>query len=221
MKPPRHEQIEIAIVEPKREDVTSLCHLLIQDFGYIYSALFGTDKKMTSSLLKPILKANGGRHTLGYKSFYIAHPKSTRKEIVGMLKLTSSAERRGKFISTLSIIRIVLLNLGLRGLFRTWRKWLVIRGVTPKMEANELHIVYIAVSDDARNRGVGKQLLEYAKGVAKKEGRQLISLCVREKNVEAQGFFLSQGFSVEKVVSDDKADDLLGQGASIRMTAKV
>jgi ribosomal protein S18 acetylase RimI-like enzyme len=90
-----------------------------------------------------------------------------------------------------------------------------------RRHADKLHIVYLAVSHAALQRQVGKQLLEYAKGVAKAEGRQSISLCVREQNLSAQQCFLSQGFSVENILVDVEADSLLGLGSSVQMVAKV
>lgn len=227
MKPPKGEKLEIDIEEPERGDVTALCDLLMQNFGYIYSALFDTSEKLTSQLMRSILVAHGGKHALGYRSFYIARQRGTRK-IVGMLllKTDSSDKGYGAFVSALTIIKVVLLKLGLGGLFRTWRNWQIIRGVSSKdwqikVKPNELRIVYLAVSDDARHRRVGKQLLEYAKEVAQEGSKELLSLFVREKNVTAQRFFLSQGFSVEKVIVDDEADDLLERGPSIRMVAKI
>jgi ribosomal protein S18 acetylase RimI-like enzyme len=218
---PDDKRLEIEIEEAKTEDVTSLCTLLMQNFGYIYKALFGNDEKLTFAMVESILKANEGNHALGYKSFYIAYPKNRRKEIVGILKLTTSTDKHSKFITTLAIVRLVLQNHRLRGLYRTWSNWRIISGVYPKVKANELHIAYLAVNEDARHRQVGTQLLEYAKRVAKNECKILVSLCVRENNVDAKRFFLSQGFSENDPVPDYKADHLLGQGAVIKMTAKV
>lgn len=220
---PQRERLEIDVSTPEREDVPALCNLLIQHFGYIYSTLFGKDKELTHKMLESILKASGGAHSLGYKSFCIAHPKNRRKEIVGvlLLKLKSSTERYDRFLSALSITKVVLLNLGLRGASRAWRNWRIISGISPEVQADELHIVYLAVSDDALNRNVGEQLLEHTKVIAKKKGKNLISLHVRAKNIRAQEFFYSQGFSIEGIVRDDDADALLGQGANSRMITEV
>lgn len=167
--------------------------------------------------------AFGGKHSLGYKSFYAARQRTTPGEIVGilLLKTDSSDTKYATFITTLSIGIVVLLNLGLRGLFRTGRNWQLIRGISVNVKANELRIAYLAVSKDVRDRQVGKQLLEFAKRIAIEENKDLISLFVREKNTQAQRFFLSQGFFVEDLIPDEKADSLLGQGASIRMIARV
>jgi ribosomal protein S18 acetylase RimI-like enzyme len=215
------EKVEIEIRRAEREDVTSLRTLLMRNFGYVYTNLFGTNEKLTSRLLESILVANGGKHALGYNSFCIARPKDEREKVVGMLKLMSSTEKEGKFISTLSIIKVVWLNLGLRGLYRTWHNWRIIHRVYPTMKASELHIVYIAVTEGVRRRQVGKQLIEYAKGAAKDKGKDLVTLCVREKNVEAKAFLMSQGFSDEGRVPDESADNLLDMGAIIKMTARI
>jgi ribosomal protein S18 acetylase RimI-like enzyme len=169
-----------------------------------------------------VLTARKGKHSLGYQSFYIARQKNTR-EVVGMLllKTNNSGKRYIRFVDVLTIPIVVMMNLGLIGLFRTGRNWLILHRLSPKLKPNELHIAYLAVSDGARHLHVGRRLLNYAEAVASKEDKQLMTLCVREKNVGAQNFFLSHGFSVESVLPDEKADRLLGQGPSIRMRASV
>lgn len=219
---PESEKLEIEIIQAKKEDVAELRNLLMQHFGYIYKALFGNgteDEIIVPKMLESILKSLGGRHALGYKSFLIAHPRDETEDVVGMLMLKSSVERWRRFLTTLAIIKLVFLNFGLRGLLRVWRNWRAIRGVSQKVGANELHIVYLAVSDKARKRQVGKQLLEHARLIAKEKGKELITLCVRENNPGANGFFRRQGF-IETPTddkTDDEADDLLGQGAIVRM----
>lgn len=215
-------RLDVDIAEAGKGDVTDLCNLLLRYFGYIYEFLFGTSNELASSLLKHILSAHEGKHSLGYKSFYVARHRST-KEICGMLLLKrgNSKQKYDQFITTLAIMRIVLVKLGLRGLFRTSRNWQVISAVSVKVKPDELHIVYLAVSEATLHRQVGKQLLDYARGVAKAEGKKLISLIVRQQNLAGHQFFLSQGFSVENVVVDAEADSLLGLGPSVQMVAKV
>jgi GNAT superfamily N-acetyltransferase len=221
--PPADEWLGTEISRATAEDVAAIRDLLIRHFGYIYIPLLGNNEEVASEVLASILKANGGRHSLGYKSFHVAHQNGRRNETVGMLnmKTKSPAGWHGELVSLLSVIRLLLKHLGSGGVFRALRTWWVIRSITPDVETDELHIVYIAVADDARKRRVGKQLLEYAKTVAACEGKKFISLYTRAKNVNAQGFFLSQGFYVEETVSDPIADDFLKQGSSLRMTAEV
>ena len=216
------EELQIEVTKARKEHADELSNLLVQHFGYVYEALFCNgkeDKIIVPKMLEPIMKSLGGRHALGYRSFWIAHPRDEPEDVVGMLLLKKSGERWRGFLTTLSIIKVVFLNFGLRGLLRVWRNWRDIRGISQKVRAKELHIVYLAVSDKARKRHVGKRLLEHARLIARQESKELITLCVRENNREAHGFFLSQGF--EKIPTDDKtedkADQLLRQGAIIRM----
>jgi len=63
------------------------------------------------------------------------------------------------------------------------------------------------------------QLLEHARVIAREEKKLLITLCVRENNPEAIEFFRSQGFKAipTENKTEDKADELLRQGAIKRM----
>jgi ribosomal protein S18 acetylase RimI-like enzyme len=214
--------LEIDIVEPEAQDVTRLCELLVQDFGYVYQALFGTGRDLTFKLMKQILSAHGGKHSLGYKSFHIARDRSTA-QVVGMLllKTNNSVKKFGRLIDALTIPTVVMTNLGVTGLLRTGRNWLIIHRLSPKLKTSQLHIAYLTVSKEARHRRVGRQLLQYARRVALEKGKQSMLLYVRQKNVSAQTFFLGHGFSVENIVRDAKADDSLRQGPSIRMSASV
>lgn len=217
------EVLEVKIRKATAEDVAAVRHLLLKQFGYIYLTLLGPDYDRAAATLDSILKANQGRHPLGYTSFYVAQSKDNQKETHGILKLKtkSSRESWNVFLSGLLILGIAFRKLGLRGTFRTLRKWFVIQGVNVSVEPDELHIVYLAVSDVARGRYVGKQLLNFAKLVAASEHKKTVSLYVREKNINAQKFFLHQGMSIDNIIIDTKADNLLRQGATIRMITKV
>lgn len=217
------DRLEIEIVKAAAADVAAVRDLLIRHFGYIYINLLGNSKERASATLDSILRAHDGCHPLGYKSFYVSRLKGGRGEVVGILRLMTSRRDKnfGALVSGLSVIKAILQNLGLSGAMRALRVWRLIRGITPDVEAGELHVVYIAVADNVLKRQVGKHLLEHAKKVAVSEGKKFISLYVRAKNTNAQGFFLSQGFSVESVVTDPAADSVLKQGASIRMIAEV
>ena len=219
---PASKKLEIEIIHAKNGHVAALRDLLVQHFGYVYEALFcnGSENKIiVPKMLELILKSFGGRHALGYKSFWIAHPRDDTEGIVGMLLLKISAERRRRFLTTLSIIKVVFLNFGFSGLLRVWRNWRAIRGISQEVGTKELHIVYLAVSDKARKRQVGMQLLEHARVIAREEKKSLITLCVRENNPEAIEFFCSQGFKAipTEDKTEDKADELLRQGAIKRM----
>lgn len=221
---PVGENLDVKIVRATKEDVTELRNLIMLNFGYVYRALFCIDEKdeiFVSRMLDSTLNMWGGNHALGYKSFWIAHPKDRRSDIVGMLKLKSGAERWSGFMTALSIAILVLINSGFRSLFRVWHNWRDIRSsVSRRIGARELHITYLAVSEDAQKRQVGKQLLAHAREVAKNENKKLLTLCVRENNQQAKNFFLHQGFVIERLENkiDHKTDDRLGQGPIICMS---
>ena len=220
----KREGLEIDVTRARTGDVAAVRSLLLQHFGYIYLNLLGTDKERASATLDLILKANQGQHPLGYKTFYVAQSKDHhQKRTYGILKfkMKSPGEGPSTLLAGLSVLKILLRNIGLRGTFRTLRKWFAIRSINADVEADELHVVYLAVSDAVRRRHVGKQLLNFAKMIAVAERKKTLSLYVREKNVDALSFFLNQGFSIDRTVIDTEADNLLMQGASTRMTMKV
>ena len=215
--------LEVEITKATANDVTAVRSLLLKHFGYIYLTLLGPDQERASATLESILKANLGHHQLGYQSFYVARSKDNERETHGILKLKAKNSDKSwdTLLSGLLVLKVTLHKLGLRGTFRALRKWFAIRGINASVEADELHIVYLAVSDFARARYVGKQLLNFAELVAVRERKKTLSLYVREKNVNARNFFLHQGFSISNTIIEADADDLLGQGATIRMVKKI
>jgi ribosomal protein S18 acetylase RimI-like enzyme len=218
IKNSQSERLDIDVIQPTREDVIDLCQLILKHFGYVYTSLFDASERLTYRLLKDILIINSGKHTIGYKSFCIARDRISG-ETMGMLllKTRNSDSKINTFISGLRIVTIVVSHLGFVGLLRTWNNWRVINRIVPKIESDELHIVYLAVKSEAQGKKVGKQLLEYAVGVGREEGKNLITLDVRENNTKAQAFFAQLGFSVDNVIQDDELENLLGQGSNIRM----
>jgi len=220
---PKREVLEVEIRKATTEDVLAVRSLLLKEFGYIYLTLLGPDYNRASATLESILKANRGRDPIGYESFYVAKSKENQKETYGILKLKAKSSDKSwdVFLNGLLILGIALHKLGLRRTFQALRKWHVIRGVNVSVEADELHIVYLAVSDVARGRYVGKQLLNFAKRLAASRHKRTLSLYVREKNVNARNFFLHQGFSIDNTIIDTEADGLLMHGAMIRMVTQV
>jgi ribosomal-protein-alanine N-acetyltransferase len=88
------------------------------------------------------------------------------------------------------------------------------RASTGPASRSELLVVYLAVTRACQRRGVGRQLLDFARGTARTEGRTSIVLEVREKNEAARRFFLAQGFKEESLLRS-ALDPSLGQGARI------
>ncbi|HWN10028.1 MAG TPA: GNAT family N-acetyltransferase [Pyrinomonadaceae bacterium] len=212
-------KLDIDITRPDREDVSTLCRLLVKYFGYVYVSVFDTSERLTLKLLNRIVCANRGKHSLGYRRFNIARARATG-ETVGLLLLKnqSSDNSISAAIGGFFIVRILLSNLGVVGSIRCWRNWRLVRPIIPEVEVPSVHIVYLAVQEDAQNRQVGKQLLEYVRGVANEENKPMITIDVRKKNEHALAFLRSQGFIEEHAILDDVGDDLLAQGPTIRMT---
>jgi ribosomal protein S18 acetylase RimI-like enzyme len=59
-------------------------------------------------------------------------------------------------------------------------------------------VAYTAVEPFARNRGVGRALLEYAEALARGEGLRYVSLMVTEENDPARHLYDSAGFATER-----------------------
>lgn len=66
----------------------------------------------------------------------------------------------------------------------------------------ELHILNFAVHQDHRRRGVGSALVDKLAKKLSQQGRNAITLEVRETNLDAQRFFRSVGFKAVGVIRD-------------------
>lgn len=64
------------------------------------------------------------------------------------------------------------------------------------------YIAGIFVKEDARSRGIGKQLLDYAKGI-----RQELCLSVYRKNSRAVRFYEREGFAVQSEQVDEATNE--------------
>lgn len=79
-----------------------------------------------------------------------------------------------------------------------------------ELHKERLHILNFAVKSSFRRRGVGSQMIGKLKGKLSQQRRTLVSLEVRETNLEAQLFFRTQGFravSVLRSFYDDTPED--------------
>lgn len=219
---PAGPKLDVDISQPDREDVIEICELLIDHFGYVYSAIFDTSKRLTFRLIKRILTIHRGHHPLGFKSFFIARDRTSGKT-VGMLllKTASSDTKFGTFFATMTIAAITFFHLGIIGVFRTWHNWKALASIVPKVQPDELNIVYVAVNSNVQGRNVGKQLIEYSKGIAREQRKKLVTVDVRNINTKALAVFKELGFIMQNVTTDPEAETLLGQGPTIRMTLSV
>lgn len=64
---------------------------------------------------------------------------------------------------------------------------------------DQQHIEGLFVSQGHQGQGIGKQLLDYVK-----EKKELLTLCVYEKNKQALSFYLHQGF---QIVNEKKEEE--------------
>ena len=69
-----------------------------------------------------------------------------------------------------------------------------------ELHKTRLHILNFAVADDARHRGVGRQMAEKLVGKLSSQRRSRITLEVRETNLPAQMFFKNVGFRATSVL---------------------
>lgn len=69
------------------------------------------------------------------------------------------------------------------------------------------HLQSIAVRSDCRRQGIASKLLEWCIDLAKLYGFSKMVLEVREKNIDAQSFYLDNGFQVEGRIEGYYHDD--------------
>jgi ribosomal protein S18 acetylase RimI-like enzyme len=210
-------QREIIIKPASRDNLLGLLDLLIDNFGYVYESIFDTSPRLTKSILKEVLQINDGDHALGYKSFYITIDKLTGS-CVGVMMFNSEKTRKTArvFITLTTTLFIVFKHLGFWGIFRSLSNVRAASTAMPIDIPNELHITYFAVSKEYQQMGIGHQMMEYAKGIAKSEGKRTIALDTRENNTSARQFFKSQGFIADSIINSD-SDKAFGHGARIHM----
>ncbi|BES64995.1 hypothetical protein SANA_14340 [Gottschalkiaceae bacterium SANA] len=117
-------------------------------------------------------------------------------KVMGLLTLVF--EDQGKLELKPNISKGKLLKkYGLFGLIRGALLSMVFSYHPPK---NELYIDSIGVSADARGRGVGTKLLEFAEELAHRKGCNTLSLHVMKENPKAKALYERLGY---KVVSED------------------
>lgn len=68
--------------------------------------------------------------------------------------------------------------------------------VCPEEWSNRLMVTELWVSDELRNKGIGKRLMDKAKEIAIKQKRRAIILETQSYNTNAIGFYLHQGFEL-------------------------
>ncbi len=211
---------EVIVKTAERENVRDLLDLIMEYFSYIYVAVFDTSPRLTRRILNEIILFHGGKHTLGYRSFYLAFDKNNGK-CVGLMMLGSRKIANASAVftvigSTFSILR----HLGMFGLVRVMKNTRVARADLPLKKTDELSIIYLAVSHSCRRSGIGKQLIQFARAIAITMGGATIVLDVRERNERAHEFFLVQGFVDEAYLVSD-SDSIFDQGRRIHMKLSV
>lgn len=68
--------------------------------------------------------------------------------------------------------------------------------VCPEEWSNRLMVTELWVSDELRNKGIGKRLMDKAKEIAINQKRRAIILETQSCNVNAIGFYLHEGFEL-------------------------
>ncbi len=208
---------DIIIKPATRDNLLGLLDLLVENFGYVYEAVFDTSPRLTKLILKEVLQINDGDHALGYKSFYITIDKLTGS-CVGVIMFNSERTRKPirALITFIATLFIIFKHLGFWGIVRSLRNFRSASTAMPLDIPHELHITYFAVAKDYQHMGIGFQMMEFAKGIARSEGKKIIALDTRENNPVAQQFFKSQGFIADSIINSD-SDKAFGYGARIHM----
>ena len=77
----------------------------------------------------------------------------------------------------------------------------------------EAHIINLAIAPAFRNRGLGKEMMEFCLEFARKRGAALATLEVRQGNLAAQGLYQKCNFRVvairKKYYSDNQEDAIV------------
>ena len=71
-----------------------------------------------------------------------------------------------------------------------------------ELHKDHLHVLNFTVNPDSQYQGVGRQMVEKLFGKLSKEGRNRVSLEIRETNLVAQLFFQNLGFVATDVLRD-------------------
>jgi L-amino acid N-acyltransferase YncA len=88
-------------------------------------------------------------------------------------------------------------------------------------EADEIYVDGIAVAGRARGLGIGTQLLDEIRSLARAHGKQFVRLDVIDTNPRAQALYERLGYRVTKVESFRWKQRWVGFGAMISMEQPV
>ena len=111
-------KIEVFFKVPERQDVAEFVNLFAEHFGYFYSAIFDTSRRLTRKILKRLLLVNRGNHALGYKAFFVVCEQTSGRILGFFMVSAKESNGRGKTIlGFLGALISVLFRLGFVGLF--------------------------------------------------------------------------------------------------------
>jgi ribosomal protein S18 acetylase RimI-like enzyme len=204
-------------------DVDTICDSMMDNFAYVYKAIFNTNFCLTKEIFRSILTVNQGNFALGYKVYNLAFDTTTG-EFAGLIVLNSEQKKQGLIIGSICSALILIRHIGIIGLIRTLKNIYSYRAVFPKVLKDEEYIAYIAVPSNFRRQGIGQQLVNYAIKSAKLSAKSAIILDVREKNIESKAFFEALLFEEESpldIPENNMVDVAFGMGRSIRMKQKL
>lgn len=94
------------------------------------------------------------------------------------------------------------------------------KAIPPILE-DEYYIEHLAVSPEKRGQGIGKQLMDFAEGLAKTKGLKRIVLDVEIENEGALRLYKRLGFMEAKYVTEKKYCKRFGFQGSIRMVKSI
>jgi ribosomal protein S18 acetylase RimI-like enzyme len=212
----RYRAAKVDVEQARSEDAVALARLMTEHFGYVYSAAFDTSPRMTEIILLSLLHAANGRiPDYGFRSFQVARGPDS-DEVLGFMKCSYSKPIGPDLIYWILFPPIIFYHLGITGLIRTLRNWMVLRDMVPTICQDEIYLQYIAVNSHAQNSGVGTRLLEHTVEFGRKIEKSRLALDVREANETARRFFRNHGLR-EHLLIKRVSDHVIGKGPTIRM----
>lgn len=200
------EDIEIVVQPAERKDLMPLLSILMEQVPMRFMAMFDTSPRLTRQILARILPVNGGKSFLGYRSYQVAFASSTGA-CVGVVSLDLGEQGGVAQRASVGVrIGLILLRyLGIVGLLRSLGNFRSIQKSESETKAQEVRIKLIAVDRERMHVGIGGQLIDFAKGVARSHGKSMIVADAFSGSVAAQ-FFEHEGFrraSVRELTSDE------------------
>lgn len=104
------------------------------------------------------------------------------------------------------------------GIFRLFFLGVIFFNIVKK---DELLVDSLAVTEDMRGKGIGKELMEFVVDFARKKGYRQVKLHVIDSNEKAKRFYERLGFSVIKFISISPWNRIFGFEGVYEMTYSI